>query len=111
MQYPFSLHYHFHFPDIIRHLSSPTVSFFLVGAMPILSPLCELGGGDNSKPAVDYQCPKLYSRDKGSQLPFKQALLKYVLKSFEGHVFSSFLQRVKKVQCNSKCSKKPLLFS
>lgn len=54
MQYPFSLHYHFHFPDIIRHLSSPTVSFFLVRAVPILSALCELGGGDNSKPAVDY---------------------------------------------------------
>lgn len=34
--------------------AAPLSGFFLVRAMPILSPLCELGRGDNNKPAVDY---------------------------------------------------------
>lgn len=53
-----SIHFHctttFTSPILSGISAAPLSGFFLVRAMPILSPLCELGGGDNSKPAVDY---------------------------------------------------------
>lgn len=53
-----SIHFHctttFTSPILSGISAAPLSGFFLVRAMPILSPLCELGGGDNSKPAADY---------------------------------------------------------
>lgn len=53
-----SIHFHctttFTSPILSGISAAPLSGFFLVRAMAILSPLCELGGGDNSKPAVDY---------------------------------------------------------
>lgn len=52
-----SIHFHctttFTSPILSGISAAPLSGFFLVRAMAILSPLCELCGRDNSKPAVD----------------------------------------------------------